>query len=51
MNDLRPSVNHVDGAEAFKKRLLAAGFMEVTEESMDGWQRGIVHTFLAARPQ
>ena len=48
---LRSSVNHFDGVEAFKKRLLAAGFIDVREEPMDGWQRGIVHTFLAARPE
>ncbi len=48
---LRRSVNRFDGVEAFKKRLLAAGFIDVREEPMDGWQRGIVHTFLAARPE
>jgi len=44
-------VNHFGGVEAFKKRLLAGGFIDVREKPMDGWQPDIVHTFLAARPQ
>jgi hypothetical protein len=48
-------VSHFDGVGAFKRRLLAAGFIDVREKPMNGWQPGIVHaflhTFLAARPQ
>jgi ubiquinone/menaquinone biosynthesis methyltransferase len=47
---LRRSVNHFDGVEAFKVRLRKAGFGDICHETMDGWQRGIVHTFLARRP-
>lgn len=47
---LRRSVNAFDGAEAFKRRLAAAGFTGVSSATMDGWQAGIVHTFLARRP-
>lgn len=47
---LRRSVNAFDGAEAFKRRLVAAGFVDVSSATMDGWQAGIVHTFLARRP-
>ena len=48
---LRRSVNEFDGAEAFKSRLVRAGFVDVNSQPMDGWQRGIVHTFLAKRPE
>lgn len=52
-------MNHFDGVGAKKKRLLAAGFIDVREKPMDGWQPDIVHivlhtflhTFLAARAQ
>ena len=47
---LRRSVNAFDGAEAFKRRLAAAGFVGASSATMDGWQAGIVHTFLARRP-
>lgn len=47
---LRRSVNAFDGVAAFKQRLQAAGFTDVRSETMDGWQSGIVHTFLARRP-
>lgn len=47
---LRRSVNAFDGAEAFKRRLADAGFAACTSATMDGWQSGIVHTFLARRP-
>ena len=40
----------VDGVRAFEQRLRRAGFAEVRSETMDGWQRGIVHSFLARRP-
>ena len=47
---LRRSVNEFDGVGAFERRLLRAGFADVRTEPMDGWQRGIVHSFLARRP-
>jgi ubiquinone/menaquinone biosynthesis C-methylase UbiE len=43
---LRQSVNRFDGAAAFRDRLRANGFSSVRSETMPGWQRNIVHTFL-----
>jgi ubiquinone/menaquinone biosynthesis C-methylase UbiE len=48
---LRRSVLEFDGASAFEARLARAGFVEVRRESMDGWQRDIVHSFLARKPR
>ncbi len=45
------SVNAFDGAAAFQRRLTAAGFTGVHSETMPGWQRDIVHTFLADAPR
>ncbi len=45
------SVNAFDGAAAFQRRLAAAGFTGVHSETMPGWQRDIVHTFLADAPR
>ncbi len=47
---LRRSVLEFDGARAFERRLEQAGFVEVRSEPMDGWQRNILHSFLARRP-
>jgi len=47
---LRESVLAFDGVKAFQDRLRAAGFVNVRTQPMDGWQRGIVHSFLAERP-
>lgn len=47
---LRRSVLAFDGVRAFEERLRRAGFDRVTTLGMDGWQRGIVHSFLARRP-
>ncbi len=47
---LRRSVIAFDGVAAFEERVRAAGFVRVRTEPMDGWQRGIVHSFLAERP-
>jgi ubiquinone/menaquinone biosynthesis C-methylase UbiE len=44
---LRRSVNEFDGAAAFRRRLQDNGFRGVRSETMPGWQRNIVHTFLA----
>jgi ubiquinone/menaquinone biosynthesis C-methylase UbiE len=47
---LRKSVLEFDGVQAFEARLRNAGFEAVRTLPMDGWQRGIVHTFVAQRP-
>jgi ubiquinone/menaquinone biosynthesis C-methylase UbiE len=46
---LRRSVLEFDGVPALEARLRHAGLTEVRTLPMDGWQRGIVHTFLARR--
>jgi ubiquinone/menaquinone biosynthesis C-methylase UbiE len=48
---LRRSVLDFDGVSAFERRLRSAGFTDVNTEPMDGWQRGIVHSFLARRAE
>jgi ubiquinone/menaquinone biosynthesis C-methylase UbiE len=48
---LRHSVNGFDGAAQFRHRLQANGFTAVRSQTMPGWQRNIVHTFLAEAPQ
>ncbi|WP_319433135.1 class I SAM-dependent methyltransferase [Mycobacterium sp. RTGN5] len=45
------SVNNFDGVGSFQRRLAAAGFTGVHSETMSGWQRDIVHTFLADVPR
>lgn len=47
---LRRSVNRFDGAAGFRDRLRRNGFDSVRSETMPGWQRNIVHTFLAEAP-
>ena len=47
---LRRSVNEFDGVRAFEARLRRAGFVGVVTEPMDGWQRGILHSFIARAP-
>jgi ubiquinone/menaquinone biosynthesis C-methylase UbiE len=44
------SVMDFDGKKAFENRLRAAGFVGVHTEPMDGWQKDIVHSFLATEP-
>lgn len=44
------SVNDFDGAADFQRRLVTAGFAGAHSETMPGWQRNIVHTFLADAP-
>jgi len=46
---LRRSVLAFDSVKALEGRLVKAGFTEVRTQTMDGWQRGIVHSFLATR--
>jgi ubiquinone/menaquinone biosynthesis C-methylase UbiE len=45
------SVAAFDGAARFRRRLSDAGFTGVHSETMPGWQRNIVHTFLADAPR
>ena len=40
-----------DGADRFRDRLRDNGFTAVHSETMPGWQRNIVHTFLADAPR
>lgn len=47
---LRRSVMAFDSVQQLEVRLLRAGFDAVRTEPMDGWQRGVVHSFLARRP-
>jgi ubiquinone/menaquinone biosynthesis C-methylase UbiE len=47
---LRRSVLEFDGVKGFERRLRDQGFINVRTEPMDGWQKGIVHTFIAERP-
>lgn len=47
---LRDSVLAFDGVKAFESRLRRHGFVDVRTLPVDGWQRGIVHSFLARRP-
>ncbi len=45
------SVNMFDGAADFQRRLVTAGFTGVHSETVPGWQRNIVHTFLGSAPE
>ena len=47
---LRRSVLEFDGVKRFEQRLRDAGFADVHTEPVDGWSRGIVHSFLARNP-
>jgi ubiquinone/menaquinone biosynthesis C-methylase UbiE len=44
------SVLAFDGAARFRRRLSDAGFVAVHSATVHGWQRNIVHTFLAQAP-
>ena len=46
---LRRSVLEFDSVETLEGRLRAAGYEQVRTETMSGWQRGVVHSFLAHR--
>lgn len=48
---LRDSVLAFDSVDGFEHRLRDAGFAEVRTLPAGGWQRGIVHSFLARRPE
>jgi ubiquinone/menaquinone biosynthesis C-methylase UbiE len=47
---LRQSVLAFDGVSKLEARMNDAGFVDVRTEPMDGWQRGVVHSFLGRRP-
>lgn len=47
---LKESVLQFDGVPAFEERLRRAGLIGVETLPMDGWQRGIVHSFRARKP-
>jgi ubiquinone/menaquinone biosynthesis C-methylase UbiE len=47
---LHRSVRRFDGVRALEGRLRRAGFVDVETLPMDGWQRGILHSFRARRP-
>lgn len=44
------SVLDFDSTERFAARLAEAGFSDVARKDVRGWQRGILHTFVARRP-
>ena len=46
---LRRSVRDFDSVGEFVARLDAAGFVRVSRHDVRGWQRGILHTFLARK--
>ena len=50
-NYLRESVNRFDGVSAFEQRLAQHGYVDIQTLPMNGWQRGIVHSFIARRPR
>jgi ubiquinone/menaquinone biosynthesis C-methylase UbiE len=45
------SVMSFDGVTAFEARLRRHGFVDVHTAPLDGWQRGIGHSFVARRPE
>lgn len=47
---LHRSVREFDGARDFENRLRHAGFVDTSRATTVGWQRHIVHTFLARSP-
>ncbi len=44
------SVLRFDAETRFRDRLVAAGFAPVSVQQADGWQRGVLHTFVAVKP-
>lgn len=45
------SVREFDSTRRFAGRLAAAGFSDIATRTVPGWQRGILHTFVARRPE
>lgn len=48
---LRSSVHGFDGVRTLEARIARAGFQRVRSATMPGWQRGILHTFVARAPR
>lgn len=48
---LRRSVHDFDSIDQFMQRLAAAGFVDIAHRTAAGWQRGILHTFVAHKPE
>jgi ubiquinone/menaquinone biosynthesis C-methylase UbiE len=44
------SVLSFDGADRFRRRMSEAGFTDVHSETMPGWERNVVHTFIGHAP-
>ena len=45
------SVVDFDTVDSFADRLVGAGFTDVAHRTASGWQRGILHTFVARKPE
>jgi ubiquinone/menaquinone biosynthesis C-methylase UbiE len=45
------SVQSFDSVQTFTERLHRAGFVDVEVRTVPGWQREILHTFRARRPE
>lgn len=45
------SVMDMDPVETVMQRFIDAGFVDVRTRSVQGWQRGIIHTFHGRRPE
>jgi len=50
-NYLRDSVNRFDGVSSLEQRLASLGYVDIQTLPMNGWQRGILHSFVARRPR
>ena len=45
------SVRDFDSVDRFAHRLTRAGFKDIAHRTASGWQRGILHTFVARKPE
>ncbi|GAA4899366.1 class I SAM-dependent methyltransferase [Tessaracoccus lubricantis] len=45
------SVVEFDSVTTFADRLAAAGFVDVAHRTASGWQQGVLHTFIARKPE
>lgn len=45
------SVIDFDSVSTFAERLSAGGFVDVAHRTAAGWQRGVLHTFIARKPE
>ena len=48
---LQRSVHAFDSRTEFLRRLHQAGFVDLRSSTVRGWQRGILHTFIARKPE